>query len=78
MLAYSLALVPVSLLPWLGGELGPLYAAIAAASGVWFALRILRSMRAQTRREDRQVLFASIVYLTVLFAAMLVELLLVR
>ena len=78
MLAYALGLIPVSLLPCLGGELGPAYAAVAAAAGIWFAARIVRSLRARTRREDRQVLFASIVYLTAVFSAMLVELVLTR
>jgi protoheme IX farnesyltransferase len=74
MLAYALALIPVTLLPWLGGALGPAYALTAAAGGACFAASILRSMRARTAIEDRRVFLVSITYLSVLFAAMLLEL----
>ncbi|UCE84578.1 MAG: protoheme IX farnesyltransferase [Deltaproteobacteria bacterium] len=76
MLVYALAVIPLSLLPWWLGELGAVYAATAALLGAWFVVCILRSMRARERREDRRVFFASIAYLWLLFAAMLVELLL--
>jgi protoheme IX farnesyltransferase len=74
MLAYALALIPVTLLPWWGGALGPAYAVTAAAGGACFVASILRSMRAPTALEDRRVFLVSITYLSALFAAMLLEL----
>ena len=74
MLAYALALIPVSLLPWLGGELGPAYAATAVAAGACFVASILRSMRVQTREQDRRVFLVSLITLSLLFAVMLLEL----
>ena len=74
MLAYALALIPVSLLPWLGGELGSAYAVTAVAAGACFVASILRSMRVQTREQDRRVFLVSLVYLSLLFAVMLLEL----
>jgi protoheme IX farnesyltransferase len=74
MLAYTLVLVPVTLLPWVGGVLGPGYAAVAIASGVWFAASIVRAMRVRERSEDRRVFFVSIAYLAAIFSAMFVDL----
>jgi protoheme IX farnesyltransferase len=76
MLAYAVCLVPVTLLPWFGGVLGPAYATVAAAGGAWFIASICRAMRAQARSEDRRVFFVSIAYLASVFSAMLVCLLL--
>lgn len=74
MLAYALILIPVTLLPWLGGELSAVYALIACVAGGWFVRSILRAMRARDRNEDRRVFATSIVYLVVIFGAMLGEL----
>jgi protoheme IX farnesyltransferase len=76
MLAYALALIPVSLVPWLGGALGPVYAVVALAAGAYFVSSIFHAMRAETPQGDRRVFGTSIVYLTALFTTMLVELLL--
>jgi protoheme IX farnesyltransferase len=73
MLAYALALAPVTLVPWLAGVLGPIYAATAAAGGALFVATILRSMRVRSRDADRRVFHASILYLSALFGVMLVE-----
>jgi protoheme IX farnesyltransferase len=74
MLAYALVLIPVTLLPWLGGALGPVYAVAALGLGVWFAASIARAMRAPSAGRDRRVFAVSIQYLALLFGAMLVEL----
>jgi protoheme IX farnesyltransferase len=76
MLAFALVLVPVTLLPWIGGVLGPVYAATATAGGAYFVASILRSLHAGDHAEDRRVFGASLVYLTLLFAVMLAELIL--
>ncbi len=73
MLAYALILIPVTLLPWLGGELSVVYGVIAIAAGGWFVRSIVRAMRVRDRDEDRRVFATSILYLVVIFGAMLVE-----
>ncbi|MDP6980734.1 MAG: heme o synthase [Myxococcota bacterium] len=74
MLAYALILIPVTLLPWFGGELGVFYALTALVAGGWFVRSILRAMDARDRNEDRRVFATSIIYLVVIFGAMLAEL----
>jgi protoheme IX farnesyltransferase len=74
MLAYALVLIPVTLLPWLGGVLGPVYAVAAFGLGAWFAASIARAMRAPSIRHDRRVFAVSIQYLALLFGTMLAEL----
>lgn len=73
MLGYTLLLVPFTLLPvWLG-YLHVLYAVAALGLGVWFAAHVIRSLVAQDVRIDRGVFRTSIVYLSLLFLAMLVD-----
>jgi protoheme IX farnesyltransferase len=74
MLAYALILIPVTLIPWLGGALSPVYALTALAAGGVFVATIVRSMRLRDTRHDRRVFSVSIVYLSLIFAEMLVEL----
>ena len=76
MLAYAIALIPITLLPWLGGELSGIYAFTAVIAGGGFVVSIARSIRAQSSQQDRRVFRTSIFYLFVIFAEMLVELLL--
>jgi len=76
MLAYAVGLIPITLLPWLGGELSACYALVALIAGGGFVAAIARSMRARSPHEDRRVFRASILYLFALFAAMLIELVL--
>jgi protoheme IX farnesyltransferase len=74
MLVYSLLLVPVTLLPWLGGALGTAYAAVAATAGAVFVSSIVRARRERTPEADRRVFVVSILQLTLVFTAMLGEL----
>jgi heme o synthase len=72
-LVYSVALVPVSILPWVLGAAGLLYGATAVMCGallVGLALRLVRSPNADGRAAHRLFGF-SIAYLFVLFAALL-------
>jgi protoheme IX farnesyltransferase len=69
-LLYSLALLPVSLLPTLIGLTGTVYFAAALALGVAFLLAGVRSVRLGTRAGYRQLLQASVIYLPLLFAFM--------
>jgi protoheme IX farnesyltransferase len=74
MLAYAILLIPISLIPWLGGELGPIYALTATVAGGLFIASIGRAIRLRSARQDRRVFRTSIIYLFVIFAEMLVEL----
>jgi protoheme IX farnesyltransferase len=74
-LIYSALLVPVSMLPWVLGFAGPLYGAVAAVCGTMFfrlAWQVRQSRGAVRRTADRLFGF-SILYLFVLFLALLVS-----
>jgi len=71
---YSLLVPPVSLLPWAFGFAGGIYGAVAAACGAIFvalAAQLRRSGGANRRAAHRLFAF-SILYLLLLFAALLV------
>ena len=74
---YAVLTLAVSLLPAALGEAGPLYAAAAAAGGLWYlALTMkLRRMPAGRKMEQfaRRVFGHSISYLFLLFAALIVD-----
>ena len=75
-LGYTLALVVVTLAPvWLG-YLSVVYGVIALALGAWFTMSVVRSMKANRPVVDYRVFKDSIVYLALLFLAMLGELVL--
>ena len=74
-LVYSALLVPVSVLPWALGFAGTIYGAAAAVCGAVFiglALRLRRTSDADRRAALRLFAF-SIVYLFVVFAALLAD-----
>jgi protoheme IX farnesyltransferase len=74
-LIYSLILAPVGVAPWLLGFAGPLYAAAASILGamlVWRSVEVLRGGEGDRRAAGRLFGF-SILYLFLLFAALLVE-----
>jgi protoheme IX farnesyltransferase len=74
MLAYAIALVPISLLPWFAGELSVVYAMTALIAGGAFIASIARAIRADSSRQDRRVFKISLLYLFAIFGEMLVEL----
>jgi len=74
MLAYALALIPVSLAPWWSGSLSGAYAATALVMGAGFVASIARAMRLSRPQQDRRVFGFSILYLATLFGEMLLEL----
>jgi heme o synthase len=74
-LTYTLLLVPISLLPWLLGFATAFYAAVALASGaimIVLALQLRRGKEARRKAANRLFAF-SICYLVLLFAALLIE-----
>jgi len=76
-LLYSLALVPIGAAPWLFGFADAFYGATAALGGVLmvaFAWRVRNERDGEGSQRAAQQLFAfSILYLFILFAALLVE-----
>jgi protoheme IX farnesyltransferase len=73
-LAYTLALVPVTLAPIGLGYLGMGYGVFAVVSGIWFTWLVGRSLVEREPSFDYRVFKGSIVYLSILFLAMLVDL----
>jgi protoheme IX farnesyltransferase len=76
-LIYTLVLVPVGILPWMMGIGGELYAALAVAAGAGMVLMALRVYRvrqgAQANKAAMQLFAFSILYLFLLFSALIVE-----
>ncbi len=77
---YALALVPVSLAPTLIGMSGWVYfagALLLSLGMLWFSLRIwtvkLAPVEPQSKRRARHVLQASVIYLPLLFALMMIN-----
>lgn len=73
MLSYCLALIPVSLLPALFHQAGPMYALGAVILGLGFAKSALDFVREKSHARARRVLHASLVYLPMLFGLLLFE-----
>ncbi len=73
MLAYTVALVPLSLLPSLLGSAGLLYGLVAAVASVCFVLLALRVLRDHSDRAARQMFGYSILYLFVIFTFLIID-----
>jgi heme o synthase len=73
-LVYTLILAPLGVLPWILGYTGPVYGAAATVAGAAFLLLALRLRNEQSGFAASKQLFAfSILYLFVVFAALLVD-----
>jgi len=70
---YSLALIPISLLPKWMGMAGSLYLVGALALGLWFLYSGVQVSLDRTRAKARRVLLTSVVYLPVLYALMVLD-----
>jgi protoheme IX farnesyltransferase len=73
MVAYCLALIPISVGPAILGKPGPIYLAGAVLLGVAFLYRAVQFTRASTAAHARHVLRASLIYLPALLALLLLE-----
>jgi len=73
MLVYAVLLLPIALLPWWLGIAGWRYAAIAAALSLVFAAAVLRLIYDRENKTAMAVFGFSVLYLFVLFAAMMVD-----
>jgi len=73
---YAVLLFPIGLLPGLIGMAGPFYAAIAVLFGgwiLWEAVAVLRERDAEREPAAHRLFGATIVYLFLLFAALIAE-----
>ncbi|HEU0055417.1 MAG TPA: heme o synthase, partial [Longimicrobium sp.] len=74
MVIYTLLLLPVTLAPVAYGGLGFVYAAAAVALGAWFLYGVMKVVRAANFTQPAWSLYrASLLYLALLFAAMVVD-----
>jgi protoheme IX farnesyltransferase len=74
MLWYTLILIPLTLLPYSFGVLGGVYLASAAALGALFLVEVVQVMRTTTFNKPAWRLYKfSLLYLALLFAAMVVD-----
>ena len=76
MVVYTVGLVLVTLLPGVFGLLGPLYLAVAGLLGAWFVWACVQLVRERSDAAARGVFRTSLVYLALLYTAMLIDLLL--
>jgi protoheme IX farnesyltransferase len=72
-LLYSIALIPISLMPKFFAMAGNVYMYGAIALGLAFLYYGLRIRWDRTRQQARRVLLASVIYLPVLFSLMLFD-----
>jgi len=76
MLAYTIMLVPLTILPWLSGTQGALYAITAALLGarlLWYCLQLLKQTGATPTPLAWKMYKYSLAYLALLFVAMGVD-----
>ncbi len=73
MLLYTAGLVPMSFAPWLLGWVGPLYASVALLLNGWFVFSQLRLLHARDAAAARRVFQVSLIYLFLLYLAMIVD-----
>jgi protoheme IX farnesyltransferase len=76
MLWYTAILLPVSILPYVFGALGPAYLALATVLGLAFLVDVLRVTRggaAEWTKSAWRLYKFSLLYLALLFAAMVVD-----
>ncbi len=78
MVLYCLALVPISLLPALGGQAGLVYLTVAPLLGLAFFASTLGFMRSASTASARRVLRGSLLYLPAVLALLLLDGLLQR
>ena len=74
MLWYTIGLIPVTLAPVVLGLLGPIYGAAALVMNGWFVWVAVRVLRERDDDSAQAMFRVSLMYLFVLFLAMLVDL----
>jgi protoheme IX farnesyltransferase len=72
-LSHTLGLLPVSLSPFVFGLAGPVYLAAALILGIIFVVAAFRFARELTVSRARTLFFTSIIYLPLLFSALVLD-----
>ena len=72
-IAYTVMLVPVSLLPAVTGVAGSIYLVGAAVLGIGFLYFSARAALVRTTWQARRLLLASVIYLPILFGLMVLD-----
>jgi len=72
-LLYTVLLLPVSLVPWMIGTASMAWGALAAVLGLLFVVFAVKVWFDETDRAPRQMFRYSLVYLALLFAALIVD-----
>ena len=72
-LLYSIALLATTLLPYIVGMSGWLYLIVALVLGIMFIVYAFKLYRAYSDERARQLFRFSILYLSLLFAALLAD-----
>jgi protoheme IX farnesyltransferase len=72
-LLYTVLLLIVTVLPYLTGMTGLIYLAAAVLMGLWFIYLAILMMRRKDNKTAMQTFAYSIVYITVLFAVLLLD-----
>jgi protoheme IX farnesyltransferase len=73
MLVYTILLLPVTLVPYFTGLLGVFYAVTAGLTGLWFLRHAWRVLRNAEEKAPQKMFGYSILYLFVLFGAMVAD-----
>ena len=71
--AFTIMLIPVSLLPALMGISGRVYLVAAIALGLLFLVSSVRAALSKSNQHARQLLLASVLYLPLLFGVMVLD-----
>ncbi|HET8870193.1 MAG TPA: UbiA family prenyltransferase, partial [Aquabacterium sp.] len=72
-LLYTIILLAATLLPFIYGMCGVIYLAAATILGIWFVVYAFRLWRSYSDELARKTFKFSIIYLMLLFAALLVD-----
>ena len=70
---FAIMTVPVSLAPFFFGLSGWVFLAVASILGIWFLVESIRTARSRTPRMARRLLLVSVIYLPIIFAAMVLD-----
>ena len=62
-LLYSLFVIPVGMLPWVFGFVGPIAMAVAVLGGLIMVVPAVRLFLSQDKKDARKLMFASFIYL---------------
>ena len=72
-LLYTVSLLPLSLLPYLVGIAGKLYFAVAGVSSAIYVILTVRLLFS-TKKDEMKLFFFSIIYIAIVFSAMILDL----